>query len=73
MSIVLYHPQYGYYASQIEDIGKEGDFFTAPSLGKDFGELLAQQFVEMWQILGEPAPFDLIEMGQAMGILLSIS
>ena len=33
MEILLYHPQYGYYASQLSDIGKEGDFFTAPSLG----------------------------------------
>ena len=36
MEIVLYHPQYGYYASQIADIGRGGDFFTASSLGRDF-------------------------------------
>ena len=69
MEIVLYHPQYGYYASQIADIGRSGDFFTASSLGRDFGELLGIQFAEMWQVLGEPTPFHLIEMGAGNGRL----
>ncbi|MFW6316368.1 MAG: class I SAM-dependent methyltransferase [Cyanobacteriota bacterium] len=69
MDLVLYHPQYGYYNAKDINIGKSGDFFTASSLGSDFGELLAQQFVEMWEILGKPSSFDLVEMGAGKGEL----
>ena len=41
MDLALYHPDYGYYGSGQVAIGAEGDFFTASSLGADFGELLA--------------------------------
>jgi SAM-dependent MidA family methyltransferase len=68
MDLVLYHPVYGYYASAVK-IGSQGDFFTSPHLGADFGELLANQFVQMWEILGKPTPFSLVEMGAGMGIL----
>lgn len=44
-------------------------FFTSSSLGKDFGELLAVQFKEMWQNLGCPNPFYLVEMGAGNGEL----
>jgi SAM-dependent MidA family methyltransferase len=69
MDLVLYHPQQGYYSSGIVEIGKEGDFFTASSLGSDFGELLAEQFVEMWEKLEKPTQFDLVEMGAGKGQL----
>lgn len=69
MDMVLYHPAYGYYAIDREKIGAQGDFFTSPYLGSDFGELLALQFVQMWEILGKPAPFSLVEMGAGQGIL----
>ena len=69
MELVLYHPQYGYYASGGVNIGSKGDFFTSPHLGKDFGELLAEQFVQMWEILGQPTPFTLMEMGAGQGLL----
>ncbi len=69
MDWVLYHPQQGYYASGAVNIGSEGDFFTSPHLGKDFGELLAEQFAEMWHTLGRPAPFTLMEMGPGQGLL----
>lgn len=69
MDLVLYHPQQGYYSSGVVEIGKEGDFFTASSLGSDFGELLAKQFVEMWENLGKPTDFNLVEMGAGKGQL----
>ncbi len=69
MELALYHPQYGYYATKAVDIGAQGDFFTSPHLGKDFGELLAVQFVQMWEVLGKPAAFTLVEMGAGQGIL----
>ena len=69
MDCVLYHPQQGYYATGGSQIGSQGDFFTSPHLGADFGELLAEQFVEMWEILGYPTPFTLVEMGAGQGLL----
>ncbi|MBD2295753.1 class I SAM-dependent methyltransferase [Anabaena sphaerica FACHB-251] len=72
MDMVLYHPEQGYYASDAVKIGFRGsDFFTSVSLGTDFGELLAAQFLQMWEILGQPKPFHLVEMGAGQGILAS--
>lgn len=69
MDWVLYHPEQGYYATQQPQIGAAGDFFTSPHLGSDFGEMLAEQFMEMWHVLGCPNPFTLVEMGAGQGIL----
>lgn len=69
MDLVLYHPQHGYYSSGKVEIGSAGDFFTSASLGADFGELLAEQFQQMWQILDRPIPFMLVEVGAGQGIL----
>ncbi|NEO48758.1 MAG: class I SAM-dependent methyltransferase [Moorea sp. SIO4A3] len=69
MDLALYHPQLGYYATGAVNIGSSGDFFTSPHLGKDFGELLAEQFAQMWDILGQPNPFTLMEMGAGQGLL----
>ena len=69
MDLILYHQHYGYYNSGVVSIGAKGDFFTSSSLGQDFGELLAVQFQEMWQNLGCPAPFYLVEMGAGNGEL----
>lgn len=69
MDLALYHPEAGYYTTGAVNIGSEGDFFTSPHLSKDFGELLAVQFAQMWDILGNPTPFTLIEMGAGQGLL----
>lgn len=69
MDLVLYHPQHGYYATNAANIGAQGDFFTSPHLGTDFGELLAEQFVQMWEILERPVLFTLLEIGAGQGFL----
>lgn len=69
MDLVLYHQQYGYYNSGIASIGAKGDFFTSSSLGRDFGELLAIQIRQMWQNLGCPNRFCVVEMGAGNGEL----
>ncbi|MFO5475402.1 MAG: class I SAM-dependent methyltransferase, partial [Dolichospermum sp.] len=72
MDMVLYHPEYGYYASDAVKIGfRDSDFFTSASLGSDFGELLTKQFYQMWEILDQPISFNLVEMGAGQGILAS--
>ncbi|WP_341525893.1 class I SAM-dependent methyltransferase [Nostoc sp. UHCC 0302] len=70
MEMALYHPKYGYYSSDAVKIGFKGaDFFTSPNLSTDFGELLAEQFFQMWEILGRPVQFSLVEMGAGQGLL----
>ncbi|MFM2313047.1 MAG: hypothetical protein RLZZ04_2323 [Cyanobacteriota bacterium] len=68
MALALYHQQYGYYLDRVR-IGSQGDFFTSASLGQDFGQLLAIQLREMWQNLGCPDPFWVVEMGAGNGEL----
>ena len=69
MDLALYHPDYGYYTSGKVEIGSKGDFFTSSSLGADFGQLLAEQFVEMAEFLGNSPGFTLVEVGAGSGIL----
>ncbi|MBD3882055.1 class I SAM-dependent methyltransferase [Phormidium tenue FACHB-886] len=68
MDLALYHPQYGYYVSHPKGI--QSDFFTSPHLGADFGELLAEQFVQMWELCDRPNPFTLVEMGAGQGLIV---
>ncbi len=69
MELVLYHLQHGYYASNAEQISERGDFLTSPHLADDFGEMLAIQLYQIWQILGEPELFYLVEIGAGQGLL----
>ncbi|NJK30793.1 MAG: class I SAM-dependent methyltransferase, partial [Acaryochloris sp. SU_5_25] len=69
MQRVLYEPEQGYYVTNQAQIGVAGDFFTSPHLGSDFGELLAEQFLQMWEVMGEPHPFTLVEMGAGQGLV----
>lgn len=69
MESVLYDPEQGYYATNQAQIGVAGDFFTSPHLCPDFGELLAEQFLEIWTIMGRPQPFTLVEMGAGQGLV----
>jgi SAM-dependent MidA family methyltransferase len=45
----LYHEQWGYYHRNRQKIGKDGDFYTNSSVGDVFGEIWAEQFVEIWR------------------------
>ena len=74
----LYHETLGYYARAGQRSGRDGDFFTSVDLGPLFGELLADQFAEMHQVLsadsgpdraGLSAGFDLVEAAAGNGRL----
>jgi SAM-dependent MidA family methyltransferase len=71
MELALFHPEVGYYTRATADVGPEADYMTSPELHPAFGTLLAAQFDEMWRLLGEPAPFWLIEGGPGRGTLMS--
>lgn len=68
MHACLYHPEHGYYTSRVPKTGRR-DFFTSPEVGPQFGRLLAWQFREMWERLGRPEQFDLVECGGGDGRL----
>jgi len=68
MAACLYHPQYGYYMTPRERIGKAGDFFTSTSVHTVFGRLVARQLVQMAELLGD-APFEVVEQGAGEGHL----
>jgi len=71
MEMALYHPGFGYYARAggPSPIGRSGDFYTSVSAGPLFGHLLARQFLQMWNLMGKPNPFWIIEQGAHDGQL----
>jgi len=73
MELALYHPEHGYYASGRASIGRRGDFFTNVSVGPLFGKLLAAQFAEIWQKLGQPDDFTIVEQGAHDGASLPVN
>lgn len=67
VELALYHPDLGYYASGRARVGRQGDFYTNVSVGAAFGRILAAQFREMAQALGEPLV--VVEQGAHDGAL----
>jgi SAM-dependent MidA family methyltransferase len=71
IELALYHPRLGYYSRERLRIGRRGDFITNVSVGKLFGEILADQIIELWEILERPSGFTIIEAGAESGDLAS--
>ena len=69
MELALYHPEYGYYASGRARVGKAGDFFTSVSVGPIYGRLLASICREVWERLGKPGEFTIVEQGANDGAM----
>jgi len=69
MAMALYHPQHGYYSSPRQRMGRHGDYLTSPEVNPIFGSLVAKQLRQMWQAMGEPQPFAIVEMGAGSGLL----
>jgi len=67
MRLALYHLEHGYYSSGRCAIGRKGDYFTNVSVGPLFGELLAAQFVEIWERIGRIDDFVIVEQGAHNG------
>lgn len=64
MELALHAPGLGYYAGGAQKFGAQGDFVTAPELGRLFGRTLARQ---LRQVLGENA--NVLEIGAGSGAL----
>ena len=71
IQLALYHPRLGYYSQERLRIGRRGDFITNVSVGKLFGGILADQVLELWEILGRPPEFAIVEAGAETGDLAS--
>ena len=71
IELALYHPRLGYYSGERLRIGRQGDFITNVSVGKLFGEILADQIVELWEFLDQPSEFSIAEAGAESGDLAS--
>jgi SAM-dependent MidA family methyltransferase len=63
----LYHPLHGYYSKAESE--RFADYYTSVDMHPIFGRLLARQFAEMWEHLGCPAEFMLVEAGAGVGRL----
>ena len=70
MGLCLTHPTKGYYRSA-DPLGVAGDFVTAPEISQMFGELLGFFFVNLWQQMGSPKDFTLLELGPGRGTLMA--
>jgi SAM-dependent MidA family methyltransferase len=68
MEMALYYPGLGYYTSNCNRIGKDGDYYTSPHFTSLFGEMIAKQLEEMWLLLGK-RQFTVVEYGAGQGLL----
>lgn len=70
MGLCLTHPSKGYYKGD-DPLGAAGDFVTAPEISQMFGELVGFFFVNLWQQMGSPREFTLLELGPGRGTLMA--
>jgi len=69
MDLCLYHPVHGYYRSDKEKIGRDGDYYTSPCVHPIFGRMIAKQIHQMWGLMGERPDFRVLEYGSGKGFL----
>lgn len=70
MNRCLTDAEHGYYTRQ-SGIGEEGDFTTSPEISQVFGELVGLWMAVVWQQMGAPARFNLVELGPGRGVLMA--
>jgi len=69
MTACLYEPGLGYYTSPGRKVGAEGDFYTSSNVHRVFGRLIAREIARMWQCMGRPSDFQIVEAGAGNGRL----
>lgn len=70
MEEALGNPDFGYYMTR-DPLGAAGDFTTAPEVSQIFGELIGVWLASVWQSMGSPSSFNLIELGPGRGTLMA--
>lgn len=69
MEMALYYPELGYYTSSREKIGAGGDYYTGPEVHPIFARTVAGQYYEMWERLGKPGCWQIVEYGAGKGLM----
>jgi len=67
MQACLYSPHGGFYSSRATKISAH--FGTSPTSHPVFGALLVRQLEQLWHFLGDPAVFQVLEVGAGDGAL----
>ncbi len=71
IDLSLYDKKMGYYMKK-NPFGKDGDFITAPNVSRMFSEIIAIWIVGLWENLGSPRKFNLVELGAGNGSMMKI-
>ena len=69
MDFCLYDPQQGYYATQENIFGPEGDYYTSAHTHRLFAQTLADAFLHYSSLFGELETLHLVELGPGDGSL----
>src|SRR5215471_18771734 len=69
MRMALYEPMYGYYVNGAVRVGWSGDFYTSSDVSNLFAHCMGRQLYQMWQQLGQPEAFYVLEQGAGRGDL----
>jgi SAM-dependent MidA family methyltransferase len=69
MRMALYEPGYGYYVTGPARMGWEGDYYTSTDVSPLFAHCMGRQLQRMWEQLGQPARFTVLEQGAGRGDL----
>ena len=69
MDAALYHPEHGYYVTHKDPVTRGGDYVTSPERHAVFGSLVAKKIWQMWDAMGRPVQFDVVELGGGRGTL----
>ena len=69
MRMALYEPNYGYYVTGEARMGWEGDYYTSTDVSTMFAHCMARQLKQMWEQLGSPSHFCVLEQGAGRGNL----
>ncbi|HEY4388771.1 MAG TPA: SAM-dependent methyltransferase, partial [Ktedonobacteraceae bacterium] len=69
MQMALYEPDYGYYVTGPAKMGWEGDYITSTDVSTFFAHCVGRQLLQLWQQIGEPAAFHVLEQGAGRGHL----
>lgn len=69
MDIAMYWAKGGYYTSPDGIWGEGGDYITSLDVSPVFARVLAVAVIEMWEVLGSPPSFAIVEAGAGRGYL----
>ncbi len=69
MDFCLYDPEHGYYMDRERVLGPQGDFYTSVHTHSFFAHTLTDVVAHYFEILSQPNPFHLVELGAGEGVL----